>query len=431
MTTIQTADGRLLRASRPAGTPLTSSGGVFGPFPPMWSDGERWSADGSGVLASFESIYRQQPIISGTVDKLTRRIASLPFDAYEITNRREREQTYGDTLESLVRRPMPGWGTTHLLAHVAQSMLVHGNALVAKLRGPDRSDPPIWLWPLDWSQMNAYAHPGGRVEWWSTTQFDGVERFLSAADTIHFAWPGPGGSEIGVSPLEKLGVTLKIEDAAQRFQVAEFKNGVRPSLAVSLEGNPKQDVLEVVRQSINRMHQGVDNQRKTMLLSGGATVTPISMSPVEVALIEQRRLNKEEVGMVYDLAGPLMNDLTHGTYSNVEEMNRALYRDVLPPHLKLIEETFQAQLVDLESGWLNRTLAFDLTDKLKGDPETLANTQKTRVEAGLTTRNEERRVLNLPPDGDPDDPNNPANQLSANVNNQAPLSAMNGASQSE
>jgi phage portal protein BeeE len=57
--------------------------------------------------------------------------------------------------------------------------------------------------------------------------------------------------------------------------------------------------------------------------------------------------------MVYDLAGPLMNDLTHGTYSNVEEL-KGLYRDVVPPWTTLIVDTFQAQLLDpSRRGWID------------------------------------------------------------------------------
>jgi phage portal protein BeeE len=104
-------------------------------------------------------------------------------------------------------------------------LLIHGNAVVAKVRGPDRRPRRIMLWPLDWARMSAYGQVGGRIEWWSTTQFDNTERFISVEDTIHFAWPGPDGGEIGVSPLEKLGVTIRLEDAAQRHQTALFKNG--------------------------------------------------------------------------------------------------------------------------------------------------------------------------------------------------------------
>lgn len=430
MATLQTADGRLLRSSRPSGAPVLG-GGFPGVFPAMWSDGERYPNDltDSGVLASYERIYRSQPVVATAVDKLSRRIATLPFDSYRLGANDTRELVRGDTLDSLIRRPMPRRSAVFLLSFIAQSLLVHGNALVAKLRGPDRDAPPFMLWPLDWSLVSAYASPGGTIEWWSTTQFDNQERFLAVEDTLHFAWPAPSGSEVGVSPLEKLGVTVQIEEAAQRFQRAEFRNGIRPSLAVSLEGNVRPETLDLVRASIERMHKGVDEQRKTMLLSGGAKVQPISLSPVEAALIEQRKLNREEVGMVYDLAGPLMNDLTHGTYSNVAELMKGLYRDVIPPWAELIVQTFQAQLLDPEPAWTDRVVRFDFTDKLKGEPAELAQVLRSDVEAGIRSRNEARALIGAAPEGDPDDPANPANQLTANVNNQASLGAMSSPEQ--
>jgi HK97 family phage portal protein len=422
MTTLQTADGRLLKAQRPAGASF-SSGNVFSgqAFPPMWSDGERWGD--SGYLKSFEQIYRSQPVVAGVVDKLSRRIATLPFDAYRRLENQAREVVTGDTLDSLLRHPMPRCGTVHLNHHIAQSLLIHGNALVAKVRGTDREAPPVMLWPLDWAKVNAYGD--GTIEWWSTTQYGDTERFIAADDVMHFAWPGPDGGPIGVSPLEKLAVTIRLEDAIQRSQVATMKNGSRPSLAVTVDKeNAKTEQLEYVRQRVEAMHKGVDNAGKTFFMGSNVKVQPLSLSPVEVALIDQRRLSREEVGAVYDLSGPLMNDLTHSSFANVTELLRSLYRDVLPPWLALIQTTYQAQLLDPEPAWLDRFTEFDLTDKLKGDPVELATSLKLQVEAGLLTRNEARRILNLPPIGDSTDDANPANQLTANVNNQGALSSM-------
>jgi HK97 family phage portal protein len=425
MTTLETADGRLMRAQRPSGATY-GVGGSFTPayFPPMWSNGER-EGDEDMFLRSFDAIYRSQPVIAGVVDKLARRIATLPFDSYRRLPNHAREVVYGDTLDSLIRRPMPRTGTVHLIHQIAQSLLVHGNAVVAKLRGADREAPPVMLWPLDWSQMSAYGPLGGQIEWWSTTQFEGQERFISADDVILFAWPSPSGGEIGVSPLEKLGVTIRLEDAAQRHQTALFRNGTRPSLAVSIDSpDVKVERLEYARQRVEAMHKGVDFSGKTFFMGANVKLQPLSLSPVETALIDQRKLNREEVGAVFDLAGPLMNDLEHGTFSNVTELLRSLYRDVLPPWLGLIEETIQTQLLDVEPAWTDRFCEFDLTDKLKGDPVELATSLKLQVEAGLLTRNEARRILNLPPIGQPDDPDEPANQLTANVNNQASLDQM-------
>jgi HK97 family phage portal protein len=424
VTTLQTVDGRLLRA-QPAGVGSYTGyrSGSLAQFTsrPLWSDGT--DDDGEFYLKSFEAIYRSQPIVAGVVDKLARRIATLPFDVYRRLENDGREVVAGDTLDSLLRHPMPRVGSAHLRHHIAQSLLIHGNALVAKVRGSDRLAAPVMLWPLNWAQISAYGD--GRIEWWSTAQFGGEERYIAAVDTIHFAWPGPDGGEVGVSPLEKLGVTIRLEDAAQRNQVGIFKNGSRPSLAVSVE-QEKADrtALEFARDRVEAMHKGVDNAGKTFFMGANVKVQTLSMSPIDTALIEQRKLNREEVGAVYDLAGPLMNDLEHGTFSNVQVLLDSLYRDVLPPWLMLIEQTFQAQLIDPQPEWFEKFVEHDLSDKLKGDPVELATSLKLQVEAGLLTRNEARRILNLPPIGDPKNPANPANQLTLNVNNQGPLAGM-------
>jgi phage portal protein BeeE len=148
------------------------------------------------------------------------------------------------------------------------------------------------------------------------------------------------------------------------------------------------------------------------------------MTPVEAGLIDSRKLNREEVGMVYDLPGPLMNDLSHATLANVAEYQKALYRDVLPVWTELMVQTFQRQLIDVEPSWLDKRVRFDFSEKLRGEPEAMAGLLKTEVEAGLISRNEARVALGYEPEGDPNDPENPANLLSANVNNQAPLAAM-------
>lgn len=419
MTTLQTADGRLLRSSRPVSGMMPQ--GLTGAFRPMWASGEtHGDAETDALLASFAGIYNSQPVVAAVVDKLARRIGTLPFDGYRREADDSRQVVRGDALDSLIRRPMPRWSTVHLNHFVAQSLLIHGNALLAKVRGADPEAPPDMLWPLDWAYVSAYAPQGGRIEWWSTYQFDGEERFLAVDDTVHFAWESPSG-QVGVSPLQKLRVTIRLEDAAQRYQTASFKNGARPGGVITLPPGqtPNKEALELTRATLENLHRGPDNAFRVGLVAPGADWKPMAMSAVEAELIEQRKLNREEVGMVYDLAGPLMNDLTHGTYSNIEELNKGLYRDVLPPWLALIEQTWQSQLIDSEPAWLDRFVGFDLTDKLKGDPVELSSALKLQVEAGLITRNEARRILNLPPVTD-----QAADSLTLNTNNQGTLGSL-------
>lgn len=419
MTTIQTADGRLLRAQRPAGY---ATAGLSSAFRPMWSDGTSDNVADDAYLKSYEAIYRSQPVLSGVVDKLTRRVATLPLIAYQGKPGGPREATSGDSLDTLLRKPMPGKSTVHLVSHIEQSLLIHGNALLAKVRGSDPEAPPDMLWPLDWSLASGYGQVGGTIEWWSTTQFDGVERFIAAKDVVHVAWPPPSGGEIGVSPLEKLGVTIRLEDAAQRHQTGMFRNGIRPTAAVSIDDpNPKKEKLELAAAVVKAAHSGVDKAGSWVFTGANTKITPLSFTSVEVELIQQRKINREEVGIVYDMPGPLMGDFEHATFTNVTEMLRSLYRDVIPPWTELIVQTMQAQLIDPEPAWLDRFVRFSFDDKLKGDPTEQAAVDKSDVEAGIRTRDEARDGRGLKPMG------GPAAELTANTNNQAPVNAMSGA----
>jgi HK97 family phage portal protein len=415
MTTLQTADGRLLRASRPRGSDFNMGSGGFRP---MWSDGSSDHDDPNAYLKSYAALYRSQPILSGVIDKLTRRVATLPLIAYKGKPGGPREATTGDSLDTLLRKPMPRHGTVHLVSHIEQSLLIHGNALIAKLRGSDPDAPPTMLWPLDWAQTSAFGEQGGRIEWWSTTQF-GPERFIRTEDVVHFAWPGPDGGEIGVSPLEKLQVTIRLEDAAQRHQTASFRNGARPGGIFTLPPgtNPTKEQMELTRATIQSLYSG-DNAFKTGIVAPGAKWEAMSMTPVEVELIQQRKLNREEVGIVFDMAGPLMGDLEHATFTNVTEMLRSLYRDVIPPWTELIVQTMQAQLIDPEPMWLDRFARFDFSDKLKGDPTEQAAVDKSDVEAGIRTRDEARDGRGLKPK------KGNADKLTLNANNQAPIDSL-------
>lgn len=423
MTTLQTADGRLLRSVGPKETALTSGGLWPSSFPPMWSDGERYPnglTDGiDGVLTSFDAIYRSQPVLAGVIDLIAFRAASLPFGAFTTQQDGSRDPiSRSDSLATLLRRPRPRTSTVHLLNQIFTSLFVHGNAVVAKLRGSDREAPPEFLWPLDWSRLTAYGEPGGDVEWWGTYQLGNQELFIRAEDTIHFAWPSPDGTQIGISPLEKLGTTVRLEDAAQRYQTANFRNGNRPSNAISFEKPVDKATLILNREAIQEFHQGVDRAGKTIMLAGGAKIQSLSMSPVEAALIDQRHLDREEIAIVFGLSGPSLTDSTNSALGNVAERFRAFYRDVLPPWATLVVETFEAQLLDPEPPWMGRVVRFDFSDKLRGEPLEQAQTLKFLVEGGIVTRDEARQEVGKAPMG------GNAAVLTVNANNQATIDAL-------
>jgi hypothetical protein len=273
MTAVLGPNGLPLKSTMPAA--VDNASGWF--VQSLNQDSNRWSdaTDDAhyGCLRSYEEIYGSQPAVFTAVNKIARRIATLPFEGF-----------------------------------------VHGNALVVKVRLGGPETPPDMLVAVDVAE--AVGVRRGRV----ARSWDGQRRSSAARNagstrrtsstsrgnprtTGHRHQPAGGAR----------GTTVRLEDATQRYQTAQFRNGNRPSLAVSSTSNPRRELFDYARERVEAMHKGADNAGKTFFTGREHALTPMSMTPVEAALIDQRQLNREEVGMVYDLAGPLMNDLTHGT----------------------------------------------------------------------------------------------------------------------
>jgi HK97 family phage portal protein len=353
-------------------------------------------------VRSYSEIYQTQPVVAAVVNKIVRQGATMPLKTYRRGDDGEKQRVTsrdddpGAGLAGIFERPAPRCGPIHVKQWILSPSLVFGNGLLAKFRGDGPDNPPTELLPMDWRFVSAYANAGS-VLWWGTTQVSGVERYVPVEETLHFAWDSAGGC-LGVSPLHQLAVSLRLEDAAQRWQTSSFRNAARPSSAVTLPqgANPSKDQMRVMRETLESVHRGVDNAFKVALLAPGATWQPMGFNMQEAALVDTRRLNREEVCMVYDVKPSVIGDLsTPGAgYGSVVEINKDFYRSTLRPWLTMIEETIQAQLIDPEPEWDGLFVEFDLSEVLKGEPSAVAAQIATEIASGTMTPAEGRKIQN-------------------------------------
>lgn len=361
-----------------------------------WAGGGSIPLTGEGRAISFASLYRTQPWVAILVNKLNRQIATLPLKVYERDSQNDRKRVTTGSLPELLRTPWPRAGAVHMKQKLSFPTLLHGNAVVAKYR-PRPGQPPTEILPLDWRYLTPRDDgQGGPIDFWETTQ-TGRPKRLAPDAIIHVGWEAPDGN-VGVSPLQQLGITIASEEAAQRYVAASFANGVRPSGAVILpeDEHVDKELRDEIRQEIQQIHGGVDQAFKMMVLGGGADLKSIAHTAKEAELVETRKLNREEVAAVYDVPPPMVGILDKATYSNINEQHRMLYTTVLRPWLTLLEETLQAQLIDSEPAWEGLYVEFDLGEVLKGDPKERAEAAKTFIGAGVYTINEWRAMENLP-----------------------------------
>jgi hypothetical protein len=230
---------------------------------------------------------------------------------------------------------------------------------------------------------------------------------------LHFAWDA-GHGEMGLSPLMAFGVTFQTEDAIQRSQAASFGNGIRASGAFVIPDTARttKEQRDELRDHLANTQAGVDNAGRPLLLFNGAKWESTQQTAVEVELIEQRKLNREEIAAAYDMPPPMVGILDKATHSNITEQHKILYTDVLGPWLTLIEETIEAQLIRPEPSWADLKVEFDLAEVLRGDLLAEMQAIKEGIGTGILTPNEGRAIRNLAPS-----PAQGANELYLPTNN--------------
>lgn len=414
MTTLVTADNRLLSQTVPRFRDdyIVTAGG-------------EGSVKLSGALnATYEMIYEASPICAAVVNKLTRLISTIPVKVYDRpVSEGAPEEIRGHPLGKLLNKPAPRRGQVYWKQALVRQALVHGNGLLAKWRGPGMSGEPQALLNVSWPWVAAYAPLGCPVEWWSTYQ-TGTARFFAVEDGVHLAWESQDLHGLGVSPLKPLAETVKLDDATRRYQSASFENGQRPgSSVVPPEGYRYQaNERELLKAELARVHGGVDQAFKTALLAPGFKWEQHAFNSVEAEVIAARNLGREEFAMVYDIPPPMIGDLTHGTYSNVEELHRILYVTTLRPWIKLTEEILQSQLIDEEESWSSDLYAqFDLTEVLRGNKREEIDAASEAFNNGLATLNEARAIVDMPPVPPEKDPEGMADIPHVQRNNVRPI----------
>jgi HK97 family phage portal protein len=380
---------------------------------------------------SFTRLFQTQPWVAAAVMRLLTWALRVPIKCYRRTGDDPNDRKVlgpGDhPIAELLVHPWDRGNQAQLIMNLLGPILVHGNSVMT-VDDTARSGR-IQFDPKDWRFCQPIMPWRGSLEGFRC-DVDSAQyaRDFSIDKVLHCAWWSPAGP-LGTSPLMQLGVTMQVEDAAQRYQRSLFAYGGRPPTAViaseaflGIKEPERKKIMAQLRADLNDLYGGPENSGKPALLPPGLDWKPVGQTTVEAALTDQRKVAREEVCAVYLIPPPMLGILERATFSNIQVQREMVYTECLGPPLVLLEQALNAQVIRDLLQENDVFVEFDFSAVLRGDRLSEITALRDAIASALLSPNEGRNVLNLPSitDGRMDEFYLPTNNLTSITSDQDP-----------
>ena len=318
-----------------AGTSRAGRGGAT----PAWLWGLEEGEPPRGYEARARVALERNPVASRAIRLLAESVGGAPYAV-----------TGGAAVEALLARPNARTSGAAFMERLAAHLVMHGNAYVEAAE--DGAGRPAELHVLAPERMRVETDAAG----WPCG-------FLYRAGTREVRLPAPGEEAGGVlhiralSPLDEhygLGSlaaaagAIHAHEEAAKWNRALLKNAARPSGALMFapkdEGGLSGEQFDRLRAEMDAEFSGAAKAGRPLLLEGGLSWVPLSMTPADMDFAEGQRMAAREIALAFGVPPLILGLPGDNTYANYAEANRALWRQTVLP--------LAGRIAGELSGWL-------------------------------------------------------------------------------
>lgn len=365
---------------------------------PWWSTG--YQAHSVGKIVTPE-IASQLASVYSCVNVLAETLASFPIKVYRKTRgsdgRAEEEEVDPRDLPFVrtLATPNPIDGSFDMFELIMWDLALRGRAFAFKRRvGRDIvaldliRDPDSVQVRVTESWRYEFTYQG---ETYTTEQMlyikthDGKSILKSQADTV--------------------GRGIAIGEYGGSF----FKNSAAPNLAIETPNKMDDQAAKRFKETWDLTYRGAENGNKIAILDQGKKLVPINVSNEDAQFLQTARYTKEEICGLFRVSPPLIGDLEHGTFSNIENLGIQFKTFTMVPWCRRIEQALTRQCIWDVSGDRSLHCEFVMDGIERGDIQSRYNAYTQARNAGWMSANEIRKKENLNPIDGGDEYLRPAN----------------------
>lgn len=336
--------------------------------------------------------------ITACVNAIASTIATLPAYVYR-QDEAGRTEAPLHPVSRLIRAPnvrqtWPDW-----VEWTLAQCLLHGNALsIVEYDGAGRVTALV---PVPWQNVLVSLLPNGRLAfdvvqfiapWGGTGQ---PIRYLD--DEVFHLKDRSDDGFLGRSRLSRAPDVLSQAHALQEYQAGVWRNNATPGGVLSTPSVLSPEAAERIAQSFKDNYAGTGNARKTVVLEQGLTWTTTAVSPEDAEVLASRRFTVEELCRLYQVPPPIVQDYSHGTFTNTQQAALWFAQLTLTPWVRKIEAEF-ARSVFGDGAEFH--IEIDLSGLMRGDFAARWAAYNIAIQQGILTPDEVREAEGYNPRGD-------------------------------
>jgi HK97 family phage portal protein len=216
---------------------------------------------------------------------------------------------------------------------------------------------------------------------------------LEPEEVIQFKYPNPDNAFYGLSPLQACVVAADLGVSMNQYEVGLMQNRAMPEFALSYPedaGTMKEEERKRIQKDWNKRFRGAKKAGKMTILTGGAKLEPLSLSPKEMNFLQGRKWTLTEISAVYGVPESMLKTETVNR-ANADAGEYAHKKNTVHPRLLRVEQKFNEQLLPRYDDRL--FCAFD--NPVPEDKEYRLKETESHLKTGYSTINQERQVDGL------------------------------------
>lgn len=357
-------------------------------------DGAFWKEMGGSTSASGKRVTVDKALqlsaVWACVRLLSESVSTLPLRLYERRDDGSRVQATEHPLYRLLTvSPNAEMTPARFILMIVASIALRGNAFVEKKRVGNRI---VALVPLLPQCMVVKRLDTGRLEYTYTES--GKQRVIGEKDLMHIRGFGLDGV-CGLLPVNTgrdiFGAAMSADEAASKV----FAQGLQASGILSSDAKLTDVQREQLRKNLTNF-MGSTNSGKILVAEAGLKYQGITMNPEAAQMLETRNFAIEEICRWFRVPPFMVGhmDKQSSWASSVEGMNLQWLTNGLRPLLENIEQEISRCLLENDGRYFAE---FSVEGLLRADSAGRASYYTTGLQNGWMSRNEVRRLENLPP----------------------------------